>query len=264
MSSLSENTKSENAPWWTPIELNTAREALANHGTAYSLGGRSLPDSVIATQVLGNFTNFVEFTTWLEDLVERRPAEGIRTWGLYEHDARCNWPQRRAEVEAEVAAKLEAKARERDRQRLEAERQRLESEAANRERQAKCNERERVAAECAAKGWKRIRENYCDRCAGYGRDPNDNEICGCEAGRKLARDLSRCPKCEFSGFIQRSDGSRMLDWCDCEYGQWHRVAEPRFVSQHNSHIEGLRARRSHAQAGDSTFGRLQRLASGTA
>jgi len=86
--------------------LNNAKQALARHGTA----SRSsvLLDSNITTQVLRHFTDFAEFITWHADLVERIPAEGIRSWGFYEHDARYNWPQRRAEVKPEpTAAKRE-------------------------------------------------------------------------------------------------------------------------------------------------------------
>ena len=233
----SEQNKNENVGWWTLEELINAKKALAEHRTKYPGSDDVLPDSAITKQVLLHFSSFSEFTAWLGDLMARFPGDRIRSWGFYETDARCNWLRRRAEVEAEVAAKLEANAREAELLRLEEGRRRAESEEANLEWQRKRREQEGIVAKCLAKGWKRMKVLDCSRCAGYGRDPDNDEICFCAAGGKLERDLKKCPKCEFEGIVQRSGDPRMLDWCDCEYARVHRIHEPKRVEHHNRFVE---------------------------
>jgi hypothetical protein len=234
------NKKRESAGWWTPDELISAKHALAKHRSPCS--ARALPDSAITTQVLHHFSNFAEFTVWIEDLSKRFPGKKVQTWGFYEHDARCLWPQRHNEVEAALAAKLQADARERERQRLESVRRQAESEAANLEAERKRREREGLVAKCRARGWKRMKAVDCGQCAGFGRNPENEQTCSCEAGAVLARELKKCPKCEFEGVVFRSDDSHMLDWCDCEYATRLRVSKPDHVLKHNRGIERWRSR----------------------
>lgn len=215
-----EKNKTQNAPWWTPEELSNANRALARHGTQCSSGSNTHPDSALTTKVLSHFSNFAEFSAWLGDLQNRISSDLIRTWGFYVADAQTIWPERRAEVEAQVAA----------------ERQReLDQERARHERERERQEREELVKKCRAKNWKRQPNTDCKRCAGYGCDPDTEQICSCEAGKQFEHEATKCPRCDHSGFVTLSeDVLSFVEWCDCQHGLARQKKEPDLVERFNS------------------------------
>lgn len=230
---LSENKKNEKTPWWTPEDLENAKDALVKHRTPlYSVLGGPIPDSPLVAHVLRHFSDFAEFTAWLEELTKRFPGKKVQSWGFYEHDARCQWPERRAEVEA----KLAAAAREREQMQAEVER-------TKREREREQREREELIGKCRAKGWQRYKDLNCKRCAGYGREPDTEQTCACKAGKEFEHESTKCPRCDHRGIIDLSEDSlALVEWCDCQHAIARKRDEPDHVEKLNAVASALRSK----------------------
>jgi hypothetical protein len=230
---LSENKNNENTPWWTPEDLKNAKDALAKHRTPlYSYFGGPIPDSSLVAQVLRHFSDLAEFIAWLEELTKRFPGKKVQSWGFYEHDARCQWPERRAEVEAKLAAAT------RNRAQMQAEEERT-----KREREREQRQREELISKCRAKGWKRYKDLNCKRCAGYGREPDTEQTCDCKAGKQFEHESTKCPRCDHSGIIDLSEDSlALVEWCDCQHAIARKKDEPDHVEKRNAVTSALRSK----------------------
>jgi hypothetical protein len=215
--------------WWTAEELLEARAAMGAHR------GSGPPDPQIAMQVLQHFAGMEEFRLWFSELARRFPGRNVQTFGLYEADARKNWPGRRQELEAQQKA---AAAR---------------SEALNRKASAggsmvkeehRAYERERrdraAAVEAAAaRGWRRVHpDSDCNRCLGFGRDTGTEQLCSCRSGSELTRQLEHCRICDDVGYNETQEG--LWEWCACVHATRLRDRQPRLVEEANAVVLKLR------------------------
>ena len=217
---------------WNDEELHQAREAMREH-----FGARMLPDWELTREVLKHMLGVDDVRLWLLDISKRRVK--VKGWGFYQHDA-AGWPARRADMQQQTDTQrrvMEAEARATSEANAAASR---ETEAwieqFEQERQAK---QEFIEA-ATVLGWQLLRNSNCRSCHGFGRrDIHTGEFCGCESGRKLARELERCHRCDDKGLVEAAEDRRLFAWCGCVHAARRREREPNLVEEANRDVRTL-------------------------
>lgn len=203
--------------WWTQDQLERWAQTLG----AYRMGSLTgipehTPDAPTMKRILANFTDADDCALWFKDLTQRnRNGRKINSDGFFVNDA-ATWQTR---APALRQARDEASdRREREQQQEIEERERLAQEEAQKQAEAtrRFEAAKRIMVECALKGWERIYHSDCQTCAGYGRNPDTEEFCGCAAGVKAKKTFERCPKCNDIGHALNAN---LYVRCDCKIGQ---------------------------------------------
>lgn len=225
-----EPVKPEGSQWEpTGDEFEAARDCLALHRAGYGIREQATnafldstgeqseapaitnkPDAAITRKVVAHFRDAEDFMLWITDLAGRFSGSKVKSWGFYATDA-GNWNGRRPDILAGIGAEQER--RKAIEQAAEERRRRDEQEA---------EELQRVEAACRRKGWKLVSRSTCPRCAGYGRNPENEAICPCPAGDSLRH----CQTCNNAGTIttwpagvDRKNTPPLESWCTCEHAE---------------------------------------------
>ena len=222
-------TTKTSPPIFSEEELETVRALMhrAVHGDGFTAADAAKPDRKITLETIAAAPGgVVELVVYFEDFPRRRLKP--RGYGFFPTDLREMWPDRKRELEAEVAQENARVAS--------VEVARLQHEDVEEKRRA-------LHWACRNKGWKPIYSLDCAQCAGFGRIPSTEEVCTCAAGIEFTRLANLCPKCGESGYLIVGAWSKARwEWCDCQHAQKRRERNPDYMETLNAQLREAQAK----------------------
>jgi hypothetical protein len=180
--------------------------------------GRRL-DVPFARTLLALFSSAESAEAYMRSWKPKRfKADG---YGLFQADIELwerTWPERRKDLEARAA---EAR----------------EQEEADLRKAAVITAYEAVWRRCFAKGWKEIYGMVCPNCGGFGRNPDTEAVCSCDAGREYIRLQEYCGDCRDQGTAETPESQPafpLVTWCHCIHAERKRAKEPEYCETFNA------------------------------